>query len=67
MRISVRYFSGFLLLFLMADLCRGQAVLTEQQDRWVITPDSSIEWKIDGRLPHHDHIEMSGEKVSLWV
>ncbi|HEY4155193.1 MAG TPA: hypothetical protein VGM24_07190, partial [Puia sp.] len=51
----------------MADLCRAQAVLSEQQDRWVITPDSSIEWKIAGRLPHHDHIEMSGEKVSLWV
>jgi len=41
--------------------------LTEQQDRWVIQPDGSIQWTINGRLPHNDHIEMSGEKVSLWV
>jgi hypothetical protein len=41
--------------------------LPEQNDRWAIQPDGSIEWKIDGRLPHNDHIEMSGEKVSLWM
>jgi len=39
----------------------------EQKDRWTIQPDGSIEWKIDNRLPHNDHIEMSGEKVSLWM
>ena len=38
-----------------------------QQDRWQILPDGSIEWKPVDRLPHSDHIEMSGEKVSLWV
>lgn len=38
-----------------------------QNDRWSIQPDGSIEWKIDKRLPHNDHIEMSGEKVSLWM
>ena len=41
--------------------------LTQQNDRWTIQPDGSIEWKIDNRLPHKDHIEMSGEKVSLWM
>ena len=41
--------------------------LPRQQDRWIIQPDGSIEWKIDNRLPHKDHIEMSGEKVSLWM
>lgn len=41
--------------------------LAEQNDRWVILPDGNIEWKIDNRLPHNDHIEMSGEKVSLWI
>lgn len=30
-------------------------------------PDGSIEWQIDQRLPHTDHIEMAGEKVALWV
>lgn len=38
-----------------------------QNDRWAIQPDGSIVWKIDDRLPHNDHIEMSGEKVSLWM
>ncbi|HEY0677654.1 MAG TPA: hypothetical protein VGD17_05180 [Chitinophagaceae bacterium] len=41
--------------------------LTPQQDRWAILPDGSIEWKIDKRLPHSDHIEMGGEKVALWM
>src|SRR5687768_10884858 len=39
----------------------------KQEDRWTIASDGSIEWKIDARLPHKDHIEMSGEKVSLWM
>lgn len=41
--------------------------LPQQNDRWTIQPDGSIEWKIDKRLPHNDHIEMSGEKISLWM
>jgi len=45
----------------------AQVKLTEQQDRWAIQQDGSILWKVDGRLPHTDHIEMSGEEVSMWV
>jgi len=47
--------------------------LPEQQRRWQIQQDGSIYWAIDGNLPpgvnlpHNDHIEMSGQKVSLWV
>ncbi|MBA4198117.1 MAG: hypothetical protein C0459_11245 [Chitinophaga sp.] len=41
--------------------------LPQQNDRWNIMPDGRIEWKIDNRLPHSDHVEMSGEKVSLWL
>ncbi|HEX3166211.1 MAG TPA: hypothetical protein VHQ93_08095, partial [Chitinophagaceae bacterium] len=41
--------------------------LPRQNDRWTIQPDGNIEWKIDTRLPHNDHIEMCGEKVSLWM
>jgi hypothetical protein len=44
-----------------------QSSLPVQQDRWKILPDGSIEWPIDNRLPHYDHVEMSGEKVSMWV
>ncbi|UKJ08901.1 hypothetical protein [Solitalea lacus] len=37
-------------------------------NRWQIEPDGSIYWKIAGSsLPHTDHIEMSGQQVSLWL
>jgi hypothetical protein len=41
--------------------------LPQQDDRWLLQADGSITWNIKDRLPHADHIEMSGEKVSLWV
>ena len=44
-----------------------QIALPKQTDRWHIEHDGSITWNIGARLPHADHIEMSGEKVSLWV
>lgn len=44
-----------------------QLTLPQQSNRWVLQPDGSITWNINGRRPHADHIEMSGEKVSLWV
>src|SRR5690242_2313568 len=44
-----------------------QSSLPAQQDRWKIQPDGSIEWVVDSRVPHNDHLEMSGEKISLWV
>jgi len=48
-------------------VCAQSYTLTQQRDRWKINPDGSIEWTISDRLPHNDHIEMSGEKVSLWM
>jgi len=35
-----------------------------RQQRWQIAEDGSINWLVDGRIPHYDHIEMSGEKIS---
>jgi hypothetical protein len=55
------------IFFLSFKAFTQQAALPPQNDRWTIQPDGSIEWKIDNRLPHNDHIEMSGEKVSLWM
>ncbi|MGM9759507.1 MAG: hypothetical protein ACI30I_05255 [Parabacteroides sp.] len=34
------------------------------QNRWEINPDGGITWNIDSRIPHEDHIEMSGLQVS---
>ncbi len=44
-----------------------QLVLPQQDNRWALQPNGSITWNINGTLPHADHIEMSGEKVSLWI
>lgn len=41
--------------------------VAEQQNRWAIQQDGSILWEVNGRLPHNDHVEMSGEKVALWL
>ena len=61
---------SLLLFLLLASMvyCSAQSYsLPNQIDRWAIQADGSIEWKIDHRLPHSDHIEMSGEKVSYWI
>lgn len=56
-----------LFLICSSQVFAQQYNLPQQEDRWKILADGSIEWRIDKRLPHNDHIEMSGEKVSMWV
>jgi len=63
----MRYLVLLFLLSINIFLAAQSYKLPQQNDRWNIQPDGSIEWKIDSRLPHNDHIEMSGEKVSLWM
>ena len=62
---SSLFFSIF--LFVHTGLVAQSYDLSRHNDRWVIQPDGSIEWKINKHLPHYDHIEMSGERVSMWV
>lgn len=50
-------FSFFLLLIL-------SIFPVDAQPRWSINPNGSISWEIKDRVPHYDHIEMSGLKVS---
>jgi hypothetical protein len=63
----VRFLIFPILLSVSVSLHGQTYTLPAQRDRWSIQPDGSIEWRIDERLPHSDHIEMSGEKVSLWI
>lgn len=49
-------------LWLIVLLCCQVSLMA--QNRWTINPDGGITWTIDERLPHEDHIEMSGQKVS---
>lgn len=48
-----------LLCFSLPYLAAGQTF-----QRWEIDPQGGIVWNVDDRVPHYDHIEMSGEKVS---
>ena len=49
-------------LWLIVLLCCQVSLMA--QNRWTINPEGGITWTIDQRLPHEDHIEMSGQKVS---
>lgn len=35
------------------------------ESRWALNNEGGITWNVDDNLPHHDHIEMSGKKVSV--
>jgi alpha-glucosidase len=43
------------------------AIITKKIPRWHISGNERIEWTIKPGDEHSDHIEMSGERVSLWV
>jgi hypothetical protein len=51
------------LFFILPALAQAQ----EPATRWKIQDNGSIQWNIQPDDPHFDHIEMSGEQVSLWV
>lgn len=53
---------SILIVFLLF-WCLGSG-LGASQNRWSINPDGSISWQVNEHLPHYDHIEMSGLKVS---
>ncbi len=38
--------------------------LGNNNNRWKINTDGSIEWNVGENIPHYDHVEMSGESVS---
>lgn len=40
-------------------------MLANSQNRWEINTSGGITWSVDSRIPHHDHIEMSGEQISV--
>lgn len=41
------------------------AAVAQPQDRWTIQPDGSIQWVPVQNLPHEDHLEMSGQMISV--
>ncbi len=57
--IRVKSITIFLLFFLSSG-----NISAENINRWNIDANGGISWTIDGRIPHSDHIEMSGLKLS---
>ncbi len=51
---------GYILLLFLWAGCVSASIT----NYWVINASGGITWRIDERLPHEDHIEMSGQKVS---
>ncbi len=41
------------------------SIKAEETTRWQITKDTAITWNGSFRIPHSDHIEMSGKTVSI--
>jgi hypothetical protein len=42
--------------------------VSAQENRWEIIDENQIKWDvIKNKLPHYDHIEMSGTGVSAWI
>lgn len=54
--------SVFIFFIIIGIICGGKL---RAQNRWKIEKDGGILWEIKDRLPHDDHIEMSGEQLSV--
>ena len=39
----------------------------QSENRWITNEEGGITWNIDNRIPHKDHIEMSGKRISAVV
>lgn len=59
-----RYLFFFTIVLTIGSNFCGRMIGQSTDDRWVINSSGGITWNIDARIPHSDHIEMSGEQIS---
>lgn len=52
-------------LFIPFILAAWASVCAQPQDRWSIRQDGAIRWEPTRNLPHEDHVEMSGQMLSV--
>ncbi|MFZ1313045.1 MAG: hypothetical protein WAR38_09285 [Chitinophagaceae bacterium] len=52
------------ILILAVLCCITGKLFSQEYRRWQINEDGSISWIINNNIPHDDHIEMSGKKIS---
>ncbi len=55
------------LTILLLMIAFATSVVAQNRNRWEINKLGGITWQIDDRLPHHDHIEMSGKRISAVI
>ena len=52
-------------LLLLSLAFAAMAAWAQPKDRWDIQNDGAIRWNITDNLPHEDHVEMSGQMLSV--
>jgi hypothetical protein len=55
----------FIFIFTTCFLIGKNPVQAQESNRWQLADDGGIVWTIDSRIPHNDHIEMSGKQLSV--
>ncbi|MEI7735003.1 MAG: hypothetical protein WCI49_06025 [Ferruginibacter sp.] len=63
MKAMVIKFLHFYIL-LLGTVSIHSALQAQEYRRWQMETDGSIIWPISGNIPHDDHIEMSGKRIS---
>ena len=64
MKRSFKKKQKYLLHALLAFCFVAGKAFSQEDRRWKMDPDGSISWEINNNIPHDDHIEMSGKKIS---
>ncbi|MFC3197727.1 hypothetical protein ACFOET_08895 [Parapedobacter deserti] len=64
---SISRFAMRLTVLFTILLTDDKSSLAQQESRWQMDEDGGIIWHIDKRVPHEDHLEMSGEHLSVIV
>ena len=52
-------------LLLFSFIFTGSLAIAQPKDRWTIQDDGAIRWNINDNIPHDDHLEMSGQQLSV--
>lgn len=55
---------GIGILIITTLICFSSSAQNPKNNRWEIQSDGSITWNVKDDIPHYDHVEMSGEKIS---
>ena len=52
-------------LLLFSFIFAGSLAIAQPKDRWTIQDDGAIRWNINDNISHDDHLEMSGQQLSV--